>query len=190
MARFAHFHTTRAHLTNAMKFRLVFCVWLVSVTSLWTAGATTELNISRMDAGKPAPAFVLPDLQGEHIDSQSLSGQVVMLNFWATWCGPCKEEMPSLERLRRRLKSEPFRLFAVTTDIRPQDIAAFWKHLDLHIDVLLDEQENLSQALMVRNLPTTIIIDKNGRIVGRMMGLRDWESPEAKAFIDNLLQLP
>jgi thiol-disulfide isomerase/thioredoxin len=173
-----------------MKFNWVLCAYLLSVVNVSASDSLTGLNMSHMDAGKPAPAFILPTLEGKLIDSHSLSGQVIILNFWATWCGPCKEEMPSLEKLRQRLDSERFRLFAVTTDIRPQDIANFWDYLDLHFEVLLDEQEALSQALMVRNLPTTVIIDTKGRLVGRMMGPRDWNSPGVIALLNNLLNRP
>ena len=173
-----------------MIFTWILIACLLSVTSAWASDQVGSLHMSHMNAGKPAPAFVLPTLDGTRIDSHSLSGQVVVLNFWATWCGPCKEEMPSLERLRQRLNSERFRLFAVTTDTRHQDIAAFWDQLDLHFEVLLDEQEELSQTMMVRNLPTTILIDSTGHLVGRMMGPRDWDSPESIALFQKLLDTP
>jgi peroxiredoxin len=173
-----------------MKITCLLCVGLLCVTNTWASGPVTGLNMSHRDAGKPAPAFTLPTVDGTHIDSRALTGKVIVLNFWATWCGPCKEEMPSLEHLRQQLDSERFRLFAVTTDIRPQDIATFWNHLDLHFEGLLDEQEELSQALMVRNLPTTVVIDTQGRLVGRMMGPRAWDSPQAIAFFNTLLENP
>ena len=157
-----------------MIFIWILIACLFSVTNAWASDPMANLHMSQMNAGKPAPAFVLPTLDGTRIDSHSLSGQVVVLNFWATWCGPCKEEMPSLERLRQQLNSKRFRLFAVTTDTRHQDIAVFWNQLDLHFEVLLDEQEELSQTMMIRNLPTTVLIDPTGRLVGRMMGPRDW----------------
>jgi thiol-disulfide isomerase/thioredoxin len=80
-----------------MKLHWVFCAYLLSVVNVSASDSLTGLNMSHMDAGKPAPAFILPTLEGKLIDSHSLSGQVIILNFWATWCGPCKEEMPSLE---------------------------------------------------------------------------------------------
>jgi len=144
--------------------------------------------VSRLDSGKSLPAFRLKTLQGESVDSKALSGHVLILNFWATWCGPCKEEMPSLERLRRQFSPEHLQILAVTTDIRPREIESFWKQLNLHFEVVLDEQEELSQALMVRNLPTTILVDTHGRIRGRVMGPREWDDPETQSFITSLLE--
>ena len=149
---------------------------------------SAPFTISGLDAGKSLPAFRLHTLQGLSIDSNALAGRVLILNFWATWCGPCKEEMPSLERLRRKFSPEQLQILAVTTDIRPREIESFWKQLDLHFEVVLDEQEELSQALMVRNLPTTVIVDAQGHRMGRVMGPREWDGPEIVSFINTLLK--
>lgn len=161
---------------------------ILPITDSVAADPSATLMLSARDQKAQAPAVELPTLSGEIIDSKGWSGHVVMLNFWATWCGPCKEEMPSMERLYRRLQARPFKLFAVTEDIRPKDIAAFWQYLDLHFPVLLDEEGDLAQKLWVRSLPTTILIGPDGRIHGRAMGPRDWDSPEAIAFIEQLME--
>lgn len=138
--------------------------------------------------GKPLPAFRLNTLQGLAIDSKELTDRVILLNFWATWCGPCKDEMPSLERLRQKFPSDQLQILALTTENHPQDIQAFWHQLDLHFDVVWDEHEELSQALMVRNLPTTIIVDSHGILRRRVMGPREWDHPETLTFINSLLK--
>jgi len=166
---------------------LIGLFWL-AVTDSFAADPFTTLMLSPRDNKAHVPAIDLPTLSGEIIDSKDWAGHVVMLNFWATWCGPCKEEMPSMERLYRRLQTKPFKLFAVTADIRRQDIAAFWQHWDLHFPVLLDEDGDFAQKLWVRTLPTTIVIGPDGRIHGRAMGPRDWDSPEAIAFIEQLME--
>ena len=144
--------------------------------------------LSRFDTGQTLPTFQLRTLQGTPIHSDELTGRVLILNFWATWCGPCKEEMPSLERLRKTFPQDQLTILAVTTDIRPREIEAFWQQLELNFDVLLDEQEELSQALMVRNLPTTVIVNAQRRLTRKVMGPREWNSPETVAFIRSLLK--
>ncbi|WP_447963035.1 TlpA disulfide reductase family protein [Nitrospira sp. Ecomares 2.1] len=149
--------------------------------------SSVPFTLSRVDLSQKLPAFQLRTLQGTPVHSNELAGRVLILNFWATWCGPCKEEMPSLERLRQKFPPDQLAILAVTTDIRPQEIKVFWQQLELHFDVLLDEQEELSQALMVRNLPTTVIVDTHGHLSQRIMGPREWDSPESVAHIHNLL---
>ncbi len=166
---------------------LLIGLLLFTTTNSHAADTFPSLMLSPRDNMAHAPAVDLPTLSGKTIDSKDWAGHVVVLNFWATWCGPCKEEMPSMERLYRRLQARPFKLFAVTSDIRRQDIATFWQHLDLHFPVLLDEGGDLAQKLWVRTLPTTILIGPDGRIHGRAMGPRDWDSPEAVAFIEQLM---
>lgn len=168
--------------------QLLFGLLLFSASNSFAADPFTTLMLSRTDAEAQAPPVNLHTLSGEIVDSKLWAGQVIVLNFWATWCGPCKEEMPSMERLHQRLQGQPFKLFAVTSDIRRQDITAFWQHLDLHFPVLLDEDGDLAQMLRVRTLPTTILIGPDGRIRGRAMGPRAWDSPEAIAFIEHLME--
>lgn len=149
---------------------------------------TAPFTLSRLDTNQTLPTFQLRTLQGMPIHSSDLAGRVLILNFWATWCGPCKEEMPSLERLRQKFPPDQLTILAITTDIRPREIEAFLRELQLHFDVLLDEQEELSQALMVRNLPTTVIVDAQGRLQRRVMGPREWDSPATVSFIRSLLK--
>jgi thiol-disulfide isomerase/thioredoxin len=173
-----------------VKLLVLLACWVLGGTVVLADTRSAPFTISRLDSGKSLPAFQLKTLQGESVDSKALSGRVLILNFWATWCGPCKEEMPSLERLRQKFSSEHLQILAVTTDIRPREIESFWKQLDLHFEVVLDEQEELSQALMVRNLPTTILVDTHGRIRGRVMGPREWDDQGAIAFVKSLILHP
>jgi thiol-disulfide isomerase/thioredoxin len=173
-----------------MKWMLFITGLALSSTIAWAEASSMPFTISQADTGKPLPAFRLNTLQGVTIDSKKLAGRVILLNFWATWCGPCKDEMPSLERLRQKFPSDQLQILAVTTENRPQDIQAFWHQLDLHFDVVWDEHEELSQALMVRNLPTTILVDARGHIRGRVMGPRAWDAVDAVAFVKSLILHP
>jgi thiol-disulfide isomerase/thioredoxin len=146
------------------------------------------LKISQAGAGTEAPAFTLRQLDGSVIRSQDLAGKVMLLNFWATWCGPCKEEMPSLDRLRQQFDPREFVLLAVTADLQRDGIKAFMKQGGLGMPVLLDEDKEVSAAFTVRGLPTTVLIGKDGKVVGRAVGPRAWDSPEAVALVSSLVR--
>jgi thiol-disulfide isomerase/thioredoxin len=166
--------------------------WLFSAgvapDALADADAFTAMKISRSQAVTEAPVFHLKTLDGQEIDSGSLRGKVVVLNFWATWCGPCKEEMPSLERLRRSFDPKQVVLLAVTTDLERTGIRAFMKQLDLTFPVLMDEDRDVSTMFMVRGLPTTVLIGRDGALVGRAVGPRAWDSPQSVALVKDLLK--
>lgn len=116
------------------------------------------------------------------------SEKIQIINFWATWCGPCKEEMPSLARLQSQFDSEQVRVVTVTTDIYPQGIKQFLDNLGITLPVLFDEDQELSRRFMVRGLPTTILIGQNGQAVGRAVGPRAWDSRESIALVRQVLE--
>ena len=164
----------------------------ISLISLLLLGAGPGDPFRALQMSKPPresqiPTFQLSTLDGTVIHSKDFRGKVVLLNFWATWCGPCKEEMPALDQLRQQFDPEQFHMFAVTADIQPRAIRQFWEHYKLSIPVLLDEEEELSQYFMIRNLPTTILIGPEGVIQGHAMGPRAWNSSEAIALIRQTL---
>jgi thiol-disulfide isomerase/thioredoxin len=146
------------------------------------------LGVTRMATAVPAAAFDLKALDGATVGSQHLAGKVVLLNFWATWCGPCKEEMPSLARLQSQFDADLVRVVTVTTDIYPQGIKQFLDHLGIHLPVLFDEDEELSRRFMVRGLPTTVLIGQNGHVIGRAVGPRAWDSRDSIALVRHVLE--
>jgi thiol-disulfide isomerase/thioredoxin len=141
------------------------------------------LRINRIAAGVPMASFDLKALDGETLRSQDLAGKVVLLNFWATWCGPCKEEMPSLARLQTQFDPARVRVVTVTADMHPQGIKQFLNHLGISLPVFFDEDQELSRSFMVRGLPTTVLIAKDGTVIGRAVGPRAWDSQEAVTLL-------
>lgn len=147
-------------------------------------------GVQRITGAPPAPAFAMTTLDGRRLDSASLRGKIVLVNFGATWCGPCKDEMPGLQRLWRSLADRRFEVLAVTTDREPEAIRHFARILNLEFPILLDETRDVSAAFGVRGLPTTVVIDRNGRWVGRAVGPRQWDGPPMVALFERLTEFP
>lgn len=146
------------------------------------------LRVTRIQAGQPIASFNLQGLDGQTVRSKELAGKVLLLNFWATWCGPCKEEMPALARLQSRFDPAQFQVVTITTDLHPQGIKQFLHHLGIDLPVLFDEHEDVSRSFMVRGLPTTVLITQDGRAVGRAVGPRVWDSEESVALVQHVLE--
>ena len=166
-------------------------LFLLSLTSAGPALASDPfalLKMSRFPAGSMVTPFELTALDGKVVKSSELSGKVVLVNFWATWCGPCKEEMPSLARLQKQLDPTQFILMTVTTDLQRQGIAHFLAQLGVTLPVLFDEDQEVSRSFMVRGLPTTVVIARDGTLVGRAVGPRAWDSPESVAVMRQVME--
>ncbi len=120
--------------------------------------------------GHPAPLFTLPTLAGESLALADLHGQPVVLNFWASWCGPCRAEMPELQRLHDRLSETGVVVLGVNQGESPETAAAFLQALDLNFPVALDQRTGVSQRYLVNSLPTTFFIDRGGVIRSTFIG--------------------
>jgi peroxiredoxin len=139
-------------------------------------------------AGQKAPDFTLKDINGNQVSLSSFKGKVVLLNFWATWCPPCRAEMPSMNKLNDRLKNRGLVILAVSTDRAVNDVKEFLKSNPVNFTVLPDYNLNVARNIYkVFMLPTTFIIDKKGVIVNKYFGERDWASPETIKEIEALL---
>jgi peroxiredoxin len=139
--------------------------------------------------GYLAPDFSLRNLKGNYQSLDSFSGQVVVLNFWATWCVPCRVEMPSFEKLYRRYRSEGVTVLAVTLDKNSeQNIKSFIEEYELSFPVLLDEEGKVERLYPSMTIPFTYVIDREGRVVARVDGAKNWESNETFEAIDYLLK--
>jgi peroxiredoxin len=149
------------------------------------------LGIHRPGKPSAAPDFTLTTLEGQPTQLRDFRGKLVLLNFWATWCAPCLHEMPSMERLYQTFKQTEFVLLAVSMDRQGDDVARpFVDTLQLTFPVLLDPVSEVGRHYGVRGLPTTYLIAPDGRLIGAVIGARDWSRTEAKALIAGLLRQP
>jgi peroxiredoxin len=139
-------------------------------------------------AGSQAANFKLEALDGHTVSLESLRGKVIFLNVWATWCGPCREEMPSMETLYEDFKDrKDFVMLAVSQDTKGRAmVAPYVEKNGYHFTILLDPENQLSQSYEMSGVPETFIIDRKGQIVAHHMGAFDWSRPDVK---DALLQL-
>ena len=136
----------------------------------------------------PAPDFTLPTLSGAPIHLAELRGKVVLLNFWATWCVPCRTEMPTLEALYQRYKDRGLDVLAVNLDLRSTaGVAAFLQEVGVTFRVGLDPSWSIARAYRVLGLPTTYLIDRAGNVVVREVGERDWMDRVSQTAVAGLL---
>lgn len=140
--------------------------------------------------GRPAaPSFKLLNMDGQEVSLEKLRGQVVLINFWATWCPPCRREMPSLQRLWQKLEKSGLKIVAVNVGEDADTVLSFMGTLDDSptFPVVFDKDSAVLRAWPVRGLPTTFLIDKKGRIVYRAIGGREFDSPDSVHLITGLL---
>ena len=150
------------------------------------AGACAEKPDPPMPEA-PAPPFELPDLDQRTHRLSDFAGQVVVLNFWATWCPPCVEEMPSLQRLQDLLGDDGLKVVAVSVDERYSDIPSFVAEHDLRFLVLHDLGKRVSRRYEVFQFPETWIIRRDGTLASHIIGARDWAAPGSLEIFRDLL---
>ncbi len=135
-----------------------------------------------------APTFELKDLEGKKVSLNDYKGRVIILNFWATWCAPCRAEMPSLEGLYRSFKDKGLVVIGVSVDSSERTVSSFVRGKGLSFPILLDKEKEVAfDSYGVVGLPVTFIIDRSGVIVEKVFGERQWDSEEIKRKIKKLL---
>ena len=151
------------------------------------AGGTVEAATAKEER-RPAPEFALKDADGKEYKLSDYKGKVVLLNFWATWCVPCIEEMPSLQTLHEELEESGLHIMAVSVDTSPDLAFTFAQENDLTLHMLFDRKQAAANAYQVRTIPITFLIDRDGKIVSKVRGTRDWTSSEMKDQIQDVLR--
>lgn len=132
---------------------------LAALAAFWLAGPALATQLHA-----PAPDFTLGTLQGANMRLQEQRGNVVLVNFWATWCGPCREEMPHLNRLYEKYRASGFTVMAVSIDDDPAKAASMASKLGLNFPVLFDAEKKVSRQYDLKAMPYTVIVDRDGRV--------------------------
>ncbi len=135
-----------------------------------------------------APDFILTDLDGNQHRLSDYLGQVVIINFWATWCPPCRAEMPSMQRAWEQLEQEKIVMLGIDVGEDEDTIFQFTANYLVEFPLLMDQDSKVIDQWPVRGLPTTFVLDPKGRIIYRAIGGREWDDPELLALVRALKQ--
>jgi peroxiredoxin len=141
-----------------------------------------------MKEAAPTPDFSLTDPEGKKISLKDFRGKTIFLNFWATWCEPCREEMPAMEKLYREHKNNNFVVLAINVKDRRQEALAFVKELKLTYPIAFDPNAEVASLYGAWGLPTTYLICPKGEGLARGWGPAEWYSPAARNLIKELLE--
>jgi peroxiredoxin len=172
---------------------------VVIVALLLGGGAVAATHVLRHELGAVAVGSRAPDFRAVTVDSTPVvrtladyAGTVVLLNVWATWCGPCRIEMPSMEALHRELAPKGLRVVAVSIDqiAGPPQIREFAAELGLTFDILHDSSQAIVQGYQVRGYPQSFVIGRDGTIRRKWIGAENWNSPSNRSLMTALLAAP
>jgi peroxiredoxin len=168
----------------ALLFALTALLYSSFVVSFSSAQAAEQVKINA-----PAPDFALSDLEDKEISLSSLKGKVVILTFWSIYCQPCRQEMPMMDSLYQKYRSEGLDVVGVNIDRDPLvSIQNFVKENRLSFPILLDREKSAMKTYRAHFLPSTFVLNRSGIIVDKVVGIRDWSGPESRAFIEKLLK--
>jgi peroxiredoxin len=175
---------------------VILLTWLV-LPLLFPAGLSAEklkeadfraVGLAALKEGTKSIDFTLQGLDGKKIALSSFKGKLVFLNFWATWCPPCRAEMPAMERLYQKLKGKGLEILAVDLQEEAKSVQNFVKQNKLSFTVVLDKDGRMGATYGARSIPTSYIIGRNGDVLGGTIGGKEWDSPEMIAFFTRLLE--
>lgn len=152
-------------------------------------GADAGSSFSMLDAPRPLPELRFLDGAGKETTLAAFRGKAVLLNLWATWCVPCREEMPTLDRLQAELGGPGFEVVALSIDRAGLDVVRkFYGEIGIRrLAMYIDGSGRATRELGVLGLPTTLLVDREGRELGRLIGPAAWDAPEMVAFLKSLL---
>ena len=174
-----------------MKRILVYCL-ILSVTLLMTAGCKKKeeaAGVAEVKETKLAPEITVNSLKNVPLKLSELKGKVVLLNFWASWCPPCREEIPSMMKLDNAMAGKPFQMLAVSIDEGGvPDIEAFFKSSGLSLPAYTDPGGVAVKTYGITGVPESFVIDKNGILVKKVIGPLAWDSPETISFLEGLMK--
>jgi peroxiredoxin len=169
---------------------IVAAFLIAGSSAMYAADLGTLIDNAGLEALKSGTQridFQLDNLQGAPTKLSTYGGKVVVLNFWATWCGPCRSEMPSLETLYQRYKADGLVVVGVNLEERSSDVKAFVKENNITFPVLLDASGRVGLTYGARSIPVTYVIDKKGFVTSGGIGAREWMTPDMQALFEALL---
>ncbi|VAX22801.1 hypothetical protein MNBD_NITROSPINAE04-85 [hydrothermal vent metagenome] len=167
----------------------ILTLLLVVSTGYWKIEKSREAPLKPVDQisaedmpksameGKPAPAFTLPLLGGGEISLAGSSGKLVFLNIWATWCLPCREEMPSMQRLYEQMAGDKFEMIAISIDKGIEEVEAFAKELGLTFPIAFDPKQTVADQYKITGVPETYLISPDGVVMHHIIGPGEWDNP-------------
>jgi len=171
--------------------RLFLCGTCFLVSGYATADLFTAMNIKPLTGTKaPALNFTLKHLDGTATSLHDFNGKLVLLNFWATWCLPCIQEMPDMEKLWQRYKDAGLIVLGVSNDDagKRKRVETFIDKVNLSFPILLDSDSTVSELYDVSGIPVSYLISRDGTLLAKIVGVREWASPEAFTLMEHLLQ--
>jgi peroxiredoxin len=165
---------------------------VVAGLALGAAALTWVAPDSAVEISRTAPNFKAVDLATrDSVSLEDYRGSVTLVNIWATWCLPCREEMPSMQTLYDSLATRGFRIAAISIDEgSAEDVTAFARRLGLTFDILHDRSGTVQRLYQTTGVPESFLLDRRGRLVKRVIGAHDWSSPANVGTVERLLRLP
>lgn len=158
---------------------------LTTLLALFLASTSHAAAFRKLEPTTP-PALELSDLSGHKHNLAAHRGKVVLVNFWASWCPPCREEMPSMQRLSQKMTGKPFTVLGVASGEEKTDFAAFLEIVNVTFPILPDPDAGIAKRWKVYGLPTSFLIDPEGRLRYALTGPTEWDAPETLQLIESL----
>jgi peroxiredoxin len=175
-------------------------IWKLAVGVILVAGivgallvsGSYEAGSSGIEVAERVPEYSAMDMEGNEVALADYEGQVVLLNIWATWCGPCRIEMPSINALHERYKDRGFTVVAVSIDAGRgyrEKVDEFVSEHELDFPILLDPDGRIMRTIRAVGVPETLVLDREGKIVKRVVGATNWDSRGNRAMIEQLFRM-
>ena len=163
---------------------------LVFLTGIAAAHAEGPTSIPLLDEPRAVEEFVFADAEGNARSLNDFKGKVVLLNLWATWCVPCRTEMPALDRLEGQLGSDKFSVLALSLDRNGEKaVRAFYEKVGINsLPIMVDQANFSARTFHIFGLPSTFLLDTEGREIGRFIGPAEWDHPEMVAFLEGVIE--
>ena len=147
-----------------------------------------DMGVQKVSEDTEPLEIKLKDVKGKEIALSDFRGKIVFLNFWATWCPPCRNEMPSMEKLYQRFKDREFAMIAISLQEPASRVEKFFREHNLNYIALLDSKGEVGSQYGIRSIPTTLILNRSGKVIGGVIGAKEWDSRKSFALFDYLIE--